>query len=301
MSLNLLEQTRLNHEEIERLERLVVKDLKTEPKSSRDRLVQGHRVRNVIESIMLNTKKLVEIYEDKDGSMEDEISRAVDDQTNLFYDRLREIREYHRNYRSSSVVDDFEGDFKPVISFSGEEGYGRYLDLHDFYNQYVNFVHQKDRKLKFSNQYRKYMDGLLDYLINFIKRTGPLQDLGRIFAKVETDFEEQYAQGKTQGNDNVIDLDYYTPVEELIDLGPEKLKEALGSLGMKVGGTVKQRAERLFLTKHTPLEKLDKKHFARHESESGAKKIALTEAKVKKLCILLSETIKRTKENIEKK
>ncbi|CAN6864520.1 unnamed protein product [Brassica oleracea] len=33
------------------------------------------------------------------------------------------------------------------------------------------------------------------------------------------------------------------------DVGPEKLKEALGALGLKVGGTLQQRAERLFLTK----------------------------------------------------
>nr|VDC95643.1 unnamed protein product [Brassica oleracea] len=34
------------------------------------------------------------------------------------------------------------------------------------------------------------------------------------------------------------------------DVGPEKLKEALGALGLKVGGTLQQRAERLFLTKN---------------------------------------------------
>ncbi|CAG7865592.1 unnamed protein product [Brassica rapa] len=33
------------------------------------------------------------------------------------------------------------------------------------------------------------------------------------------------------------------------DVGPEKLKEALGALGLKVGGTLQQRAERLFLPK----------------------------------------------------
>lgn len=59
MSSTLLEQTRSNHEEIERLERLVVRDLQTEPPSSKDRLVQGHRVRHMIESIMLTTEKLV--------------------------------------------------------------------------------------------------------------------------------------------------------------------------------------------------------------------------------------------------
>lgn len=59
MSSTLLEQTRSNHEEIERLERLIVQDLQTEPPSSKDRLVQGHRVRHMIHSIMLSTEKLV--------------------------------------------------------------------------------------------------------------------------------------------------------------------------------------------------------------------------------------------------
>lgn len=40
-----------------------MKDLKTELKSNRDRLVQGHRVRNMIESIMIKIEKLVEVYE----------------------------------------------------------------------------------------------------------------------------------------------------------------------------------------------------------------------------------------------
>ncbi|CAH2073902.1 unnamed protein product [Thlaspi arvense] len=220
MSSTLLEQTRSNHEEIERLERLIVQDLQTEPPSSRDRLVQGHRVRHIIESIRRNTEKLVETYEDKDGAREDEIA-ALGGQTatgtnvyNAFYDRLKEIREYHRKHPSGRLVDaseDYEALLKeePVIAFSGE---------------------------------------------------------------------------------------------------------ALGALGLKVGGTLQQRAERLFLTKHTPLEKLDKKHFAKpphngnqngdakatQESET-AKEIALTEAKVKKLCNLLDETIERTKQNIVKK
>ncbi|ESQ40537.1 hypothetical protein EUTSA_v10013305mg [Eutrema salsugineum] len=353
MSSTLLEQTRSNHEEIERLERLVVQDLQTQPPSSRDRLVQGHRVRGMIESIMLNTEKLVETYEDKDGAREDEIA-ALGGQNatgknvyDAFYDRFKEIRDYHKKHPSGRLVDaseDYEALLKvePVIAFSGEEGVGRYLDLHDLYNQYINskFGQRVEystyldvfsqpekipRKLKFSRQYRKYMEALLEYLVNFFQRTEPLRDLDKILSTAETDFEEQYANGKVEGwekdsqesepsQHTVIDLDYYTTVEELIDVGPEKLKEALGALGLKVGGTLQQRAERLFLTKHTPLEKLDKKHFAKplyngkqngdakatQESES-AKEIALIEAKLKKLCNLLDETIERTKQNVVKK
>lgn len=65
---------------------------------------------------------------------------------------------------------------------------------------------------------------------------------------------------------------------------------------------------------HTPLDKLDKKHFAkgaRGKEQNGVapatqevgnlKDIALMEAKMKKLCDLLSETIERTIQNVQKK
>ena len=40
-----------------------------------------------------------------------------------------------------------------------------------------------------------------------------------------------------------IDLDYYSIAEELMEVGPEKLKEALAALGLKTGGIIQQRAE----------------------------------------------------------
>ncbi|XP_057798707.1 splicing factor SF3a60 homolog [Salvia miltiorrhiza] len=357
MSSTLLEVTRASHEEVERLERLVVKDLQTEPPTNKDRLYQSHRVRNMIEQIMDTSHKLGEIYEDKDNARKDEIA-ALGGQsstsTNVnvfsaFYDRLKEIREYHRRHPAARYVDttdEYEHLLKeePVIEFTGEEAFGRYLDLHELYNEYINskFGQQIEysayldvfsdtgkisSKLKLTRQYRDYMQKILEYLIYFFERTEPLQDLGRIFSKVVAEFEELWSSGLIQGwqNDNhengnvkqheaLIDLDYYSTVEQLMEVGPEKLKEALSALGLKTGGTLQQRAERLFLTKHTPLDKLDPKHFVkgsrRHEQNGGvvaqqpsedAKEIALMEAKMKKMCDLLHETIVRTKENIEKK
>ncbi|KAG9142358.1 hypothetical protein Leryth_016850 [Lithospermum erythrorhizon] len=355
MSSTLLEVTRVCHEEVERLERLIVKDLQAEPATNKDRLHQSHRVRNMIEQVMSTTNKLVEIYEDKDNARKDEIG-ALGGQTatgtnvfSSFYDRLKEIRDYHRRHPAARVVDttdEFELLLKeePQVEFSGEEASGRYLDLHELYNDYINskfgekieYVayldvfsqpHKISRKLKLTRQYKEYLQKLLEYLIYFVERTEPLQDLERMFSKVKDEFEEQWADGSisgwendAQGNghvsaqDPVIDLDYYTSVEELMVVGPEKLKEALAALGLKTGGTIQQRAERLFLTKHTPLEKLDRKHFVkgyRAREQNGlsfasqpsedAKDIALMEVKMKKLCDLLDETIERTKENVEKK
>ena len=44
--------------------------------------------------------------------------------------------------------------------------------------------------------------------------------------------------------------------------GADRLKAVLQARGLKSGGTLAQRAQRLFLTKETPLHKLDRKHFA---------------------------------------
>ncbi|XP_076903746.1 splicing factor SF3a60 homolog [Bidens hawaiensis] len=365
MSSTLLELTRAAHEDVERLERLIVKDLQNEPATNKDRLAQSHRVRHMIDQITSTTHKLVEIYEDKDNARKDEIA-ALGGQTatgtnvfSAFYDRLKETREYHRRHPSARVLDttdDFEQllEEEPQIEFSGEEAYGRYLDLHELYNVYINSKfgkptdkkpgkesdkqidytaylevfsqpHLIPRKLKITGQYKEYLSKMTEYLVYFLERTEPLQDLDRLFSKVTAEFEEQWANGKIDGwkdepqenghtseQSTPIDLDNYNTVDELVAaVSPEMLKEALGALGLKTGGTVQQRAERLFLTKHTPLEKLDKKHFAkgaRRPEQNGAKdqddelkQIALMEVKIEKLCEILSEKIMRTKENVEKK
>ncbi|GKC52601.1 splicing factor SF3a60 [Tanacetum coccineum] len=58
MSSTLLELTRSAHEDTERFERLIVKDLQNEPASSKDRLAQSHRVRHLIDQITSTTHKL---------------------------------------------------------------------------------------------------------------------------------------------------------------------------------------------------------------------------------------------------
>ncbi|MBA0716144.1 hypothetical protein Golax_015003, partial [Gossypium laxum] len=265
MSSTLLEVTRAAHEDVEQLERLMVKDLQNDPPTSKDKLYQSHRVRNNIDTIISTTEKLIEIYEDKDNARKDEIA-ALGGQTatginvfSAFYDRLKEIREYHRKHPAARLVNVNEEDEallkeEPVIEFSGEEAFGRYLDLHELFNQYINSKfgskieysayldvfsqpHNIPWKLKSTRQFREYMENLLEYLIYFFQRTEPLQDLDRIFSKVEAEFEEQWANGQVQGwekqgqeneddpaQHTMIDLDYYSTVEELMEVGPEKLK-----------------------------------------------------------------------------
>nr|GEX10005.1 splicing factor SF3a60 homolog [Tanacetum cinerariifolium] len=241
------------------------------------------------------------------------------------------------NYHKLSSVERL-GDFISTVAFAYYlkqellEGYGRYLDMLELHTDFVNskFGKQIDysdfievfpqlqhipSKMKMSRPYMNYLSKMLNYLVSFLIRTEPLQDVDILFTKVAADFEERWAEGKVSGwKENVsvpeqnalIDLEFYGKAEELVEIGPEKLKKALGALGLNTGGIVQQRAERLFLTKDTPLEKLDRKHFSigarkLEQKDDRSKEISLMEVKIKTLCDILSKTIMRTKENIERK
>lgn len=72
-----------------------------------------------------------------------------------------------------------------------------------------------------------------------------------------------------------IALEDYTSAEELESVGLEQLKEELITRGLKCGGTLQQRAQRLFATKGVPLNQLDPSLFAKitgSKRPSGKKK-----------------------------
>ena len=58
-------------------------------------------------------------------------------------------------------------------------------------------------------------------------------------------------------------LSYYCPFVITQVVGLERLKAELQARGLKCGGTLQERAARLFLLKSTPLDKLPKKLLAR--------------------------------------
>ncbi|GLT27613.1 hypothetical protein SLA2020_025970 [Shorea laevis] len=178
MASTLVEATRSAHEEVERLELLIVQCLEDDdPITSRkDRLIRNHR---------------------------EEIAALGTDVYSAFYGRLQEIREYHRKHPAShdanAGYDQYEA--LPIIKFTREEDFGRCLDLCALYNQYINSTFRKPidysayldafsqtqnipLKLKSTRQYRKYMENLLEYLMDFFRRIEPLQDVDRIFSKL---------------------------------------------------------------------------------------------------------------------
>eukprot|EP00899_Mesostigma_viride_P008299 jgi/Mesvir1/17470/Mv08746-RA.1 len=70
-------------------------------------------------------------------------------------------------------------------------------------------------------------------------------------------------------DDADVDLSRYETAVELEALGLDCLKSALTSRGLKCGGTLAERASRLFLLKSTPLDKIDPKHKAPRRPPTG--------------------------------
>jgi splicing factor 3A subunit 3 len=147
-------------------------------------------------------------------------------------------------------------------------------------------------KLKERKKYVRFLVALESYLQGFLKRTQPLLPEEDVIQSAVRDFQEEWRQkGGSPGweakpaeasmvfdpssSNNTTD-DAKAPTGGSIDLSPyssaaelekavdgDVLKAELNRLGLKCGGTVSDRATRLFLTKDTPLDQLPKKLFAK--------------------------------------
>jgi splicing factor 3A subunit 3 len=175
------------------------------------------------------TDGLKDLYEDKDGQRKEEIqSLSGPNEFTEFYNRLKSIREFYRKHPGEVSVPmslEFEEytkmresnneDFINLVEFKDEEGYGKYLDLHEHYEKYLNlkgaervdyisylgtfdrlFDIPKERK---GFEYRKYIDNLLEYLYDFLTRIKPLTDFDTILADVQKEFLPQWENGQFPG------------------------------------------------------------------------------------------------------
>lgn len=63
----------------------------------------------------------------------------------------------------------------------------------------------------------------------------------------------------------MIDVEKLSTVEELVLLGGDALKYTLQSMGLKCGGTVTERAQRLLSTKGKSMDEIDRSLFAKNK------------------------------------
>uniref|UniRef100_A0A671SK52 Splicing factor 3A subunit 3 n=1 Tax=Sinocyclocheilus anshuiensis TaxID=1608454 RepID=A0A671SK52_9TELE len=318
----ILEQQRRYHEEKERLMDAKTKEMLTKKTTLRDQINSDHRVRAMLDRYMEVSANLRDLYEDKDGMRKDELN-AISGPNEFaeFYNRLKVIKEFHRKHPNEICVpmsvefeelmkakDNPSEEAQNLVEFTDEEGYGRYLDLHDCYLKYINlkgvekleyvtylstfdqlFDISKDRK---NAEYKKYLEMLLEYLQEYTDR---------VKMQMKTSSALTHAGAH-------LDLSAFSSWEELASLGLDRLKSALMALGLKCGGTLEERAQRLFSTKGKSLEALDPSLFAKNPKAKGPKKdsernkeSAFLEAQIYEYVEILGEQRQLTHENVQRK
>lgn len=217
---SLLERQRAFHEDIERLEQAIADRLAQDNTKIKDRLSQEHDVAKFLDRIAEQSKKLLDIYTNKDKTQNtNETLTESGSEFEEFYRQLKEIKDFHRRYPNEKV-ENFEELYKrkpedeDEISkiFSGEENYGRFFDLNVLHEQwlnlkgvkYISYTKYLDFYDKFSSihprikneNYFKYLINLESYLESFYKRINPLEDHDKIISAIDADFEKEWSSGK---------------------------------------------------------------------------------------------------------
>lgn len=198
----------------------------------RDRLARDHQVASFLDRRQDQAKRLLQIYRDTDTRSREVQAISTGDPFEEFYKRYNAIKEHHRNY-PNEPVENLERAYKraaPVEDesstaeidklFTGEEAWGKFLDLtvqHEAYLNlptikrlnYLQYLDMFDQlspphapsKLadKRTNQYFTYLGDLSSYLEGFLRRTRPLEDLGKLFSRIGEDFDKAWNADEIEG------------------------------------------------------------------------------------------------------
>lgn len=213
------------------------------------------------------------MYDDADGTLSEELQGMRGSDMNSFYSAIKAANIYYQNFPHADVGD-LSAEVDVQVHFSGEEVFGKYLDLNAFHLVFSNIIRKASIEqdylqylerfnsffylpdaVRHSKQFGEYLDHLWGYLADFFVRTNPLTD----WEKAEQNMKNAFTtagMGCT-GNDKSIAggaakqpqplrLGMFNTQHELEALGMERLKEALEALGLKCGGTLQDRAARLW-------------------------------------------------------
>lgn len=228
----LLETERSLAEDLERLEQAIADRLLEEPKAIRERLARDHQIARFVDRFQDQSKRLLEIERDADGSRAKEIeSISRGDPFEEFYRQLNGVKDFHRKYPNEPVenleraykrraVEGLGGaggiDAVDVDSmFTGEEFNGRFLDMTEHHSNYLNLPGVKritylqylgvfdkfdgfNKGQKLKDQYFLYLNGVSSYLESFVRRTRPLDNPDGILDGFDAEFDKEWEAGKIQ-------------------------------------------------------------------------------------------------------
>ncbi|KAF9006533.1 hypothetical protein BDQ17DRAFT_1389338 [Cyathus striatus] len=233
---SVIEIQRQTHEEIERFEQALY-TLLSRPNSSHDRNLQNeHKAAQILDRISSRVTALNNLYKDEDSRKAEIDALSVPAQQNdlsEFYSRLVKIQEHHAKYPDSAPGgfeieiaafldepgqedEDYEEEDPISLLFSGEEAYGKYLDLYVNHVAYTNLknigkrpgylqyldlllaaqnspVHSDlPKEVRFTKDFEKYIKDLHTYLLSFVKRTQPLVDTDSRQKEAVDEFEKKW-------------------------------------------------------------------------------------------------------------
>lgn len=229
----ILEEQRFIHEDLERLEQGISDRVAEEPRHIRERLNRDHQISSFLDRIQSQSKRLLEIYKDADGARSKEIqSISTGEPLEEFYRQLGEIKSFHqrypnepvenleRAYRKKTFAEGEIPSYEIDNMFTGEESFGKFLDLTTIHEMYLNLPGIKrlsylqyldafdtftppqmsiKRHDKTTDQYFTYVGELVKYLEDFMRRTRPLEDLDRLFRNFEDDFNTAWENNDIPG------------------------------------------------------------------------------------------------------
>lgn len=268
---NYLENQRNCHENREILMKLMSDNILPDKSlNDKQKLTGKLKVKFFLQKFQDFTKQLISGYsEEYDGLRKEEIFRLTD--MSNFYRELKLIYKKNEVIAGSPWVTMMELDQeaeefaeKKLQKFTDEENFGSFLDLHKPYQFYLNLKldHHQDyigylrslkqlteiSELNKDSRYLLHLRETLNYLEDFKERTHPLEEAKLEVYKKKIDeeiFKETWKRLKKM-EDQMVDLSFFSSCDEIQALGMEGLKNHLNARGMKTGGTLEERAIRLF-------------------------------------------------------
>lgn len=317
-----IERVRATHEEVERTEQAIVKELDRDVKgnSQLGGIRKSHAIANLLDRAKARTAELYHFHSDrKEIEAELEAMRGKGNHMSAFYERLRSVKDYYRRY-PPAMLSDMEvlpsGVAANSVLFSGEEGGGRYMDLHKFFARYLNikifpnkaveyldflskfnnFSDVPDKKKVSDSTYRAYVNDLHDYMFDFYKRVEPLYDMEKYETELLIDFNKRWIKNDVEGwNTDNHKMQTDNP---LYCAACNKVFANKNVFDAHLKGKKHKRAvKRMEAAKAEGAAPMD----IEKPSGNPARELAMTECRVVRLSELLADTIESTKMNVERK
>eukprot|EP00457_Paulinella_chromatophora_P003503 gb/GEZN01003511.1/.p1 GENE.gb/GEZN01003511.1/~~gb/GEZN01003511.1/.p1 ORF type:complete len:504 (+),score=104.85 gb/GEZN01003511.1/:184-1695(+) len=213
---SMVETMRALHQDLEVHAESLGEELVKEPKTIREQIARHQKVAARIEAMRTVSSKLGASYKDEDGVLSMELQEiSGEDSLAEFYKRLKVLEKYHRQFPGAPVVIDRSStDIKVGVEWTHEEARGRFLDLHEVHELFVNcpqfercdyltFLNTfeeiianvpREQKLRSdrSKQYRDFLEAFYQYLKGFFVRTNPLVNVSKLESLIETDFAKRW-------------------------------------------------------------------------------------------------------------